>query len=39
MDPTLFGGERAYALVRDERIPFREAYRRVARELTPLKKP
>ncbi|MGC4115578.1 MAG: argininosuccinate lyase [Myxococcales bacterium] len=29
LDPSLFEAERAYLLVRDEGIPFREAYRRV----------
>lgn len=34
MDDGLYATERAYALVNDEGIPFREAYRRVAAELT-----
>ena len=35
MEPALEATARAYRLVRDEGIPFREAYRRVADELTP----
>ncbi|HPF15591.1 MAG: argininosuccinate lyase [Planctomycetes bacterium] len=31
MDPSLFAAERAYRLVQEEGIPFREAYQRVAR--------
>ena len=34
LDPGLYATERAYALVTDEDIPFREAYRRIAAELT-----
>ena len=33
LDPSIHAAERAYALVVQEGIPFREAYRRVAREL------
>jgi argininosuccinate lyase len=33
LDPDLFAAERAYRLVLEEGIPFREAYRRVAEEL------
>ncbi|MGI9203857.1 MAG: argininosuccinate lyase [Woeseiaceae bacterium] len=33
MGEELFATEKAFALVRTERIPFREAYRRIAREL------
>jgi argininosuccinate lyase len=33
LDADLFAAERAYRLVLDEGIPFREAYRRVAAEL------
>ena len=33
LDPSIHAAERAYALVVKEGIPFREAYRRVAREL------
>ncbi len=32
MDPSLFAAERANRLVRDEGVPFREAYRRVREE-------
>jgi argininosuccinate lyase len=32
MDASLFATEKAYQLVKDEGIPFREAYRRVARD-------
>ncbi len=34
LDPTIHAAERAYALVAAEGIPFREAYRRVAEQLT-----
>lgn len=34
LDPGLFATEKAYSLVEKEGIPFREAYRRVAAELT-----
>lgn len=34
MDPGLYATEQAYALVRSEGIPFREAYRRIAAELS-----
>ncbi len=33
MDPSLLAAERAYRMVRDEGIPFREAYRRVCAAL------
>jgi argininosuccinate lyase len=33
LDPGLYATERAYALVANEGIPFREAYRRIAAEL------
>ena len=34
LDPGLYATEKAYRLVTEEGIPFREAYRKIAAEMT-----